>query len=368
MFFTPRIFSGLYMNKKVIQLAFLSLESAKKGLKVSFITAESCDRETGGFSKEILSLSKSCPTLFSTLPKEQTLMKEVAIPKISTRERIKLAETLLCSGGLFKKDSLTFAFLDGFKSTHLFCARNQGIADYLATCRSTGFSPTGLTMPCRALVNFARLICRIEEGNILYLIDDEGLFVEVVGGLLKSSHTFSFEAGSKDSLVAQLRAFLTKEPVGTLWTTGPGALDLGLTNYLQAALGFTVQRPALEARASSHLCHTFALALGSALEGSKHPADQINFRTGRFASRRLRMRGMLQEGLVALHAVAVIVSAFFFGQAWVDRNLVQDEVTLNHEVEMLEKKRAPLPHALQFKRASLRIAELDPQTKNFHYE
>ena len=41
------------MTKKVMQLAFLSLEPSKKGFKVGFITAESCERAKGQFSKEI---------------------------------------------------------------------------------------------------------------------------------------------------------------------------------------------------------------------------------------------------------------------------------------------------------------------------
>lgn len=356
------------MDKKVIQLAFLSLVTSKKGIKVNFITAESCDREKGRFSKEILELSRSCLGLFSTLSKEQTLMKELAIPKVRRKERVKLAETLLCSGGLFKKDSLAFAYCDGPKSTHLFCARSQGITDYLASCRRLGFSPTGLTMPSQALVNFARLICRLEEGCLLHLSDDEGLVVQMAGGRLQSAYTFSFEAGSKESLAAQLRAYFTDAPVNLVWTTGPGALDPGLTNYLQAALGAAFQKPSLEAKASTHLCHTFALALGSALEGSKHPFEQVNFRTGRFASWRLRLRAMLQEGLVALHIAALLIAAYCALSTLIDRQVVLDETALHHEIERLEKTKDPLPHALKCKRASVRIAELDPNARSFQYD
>lgn len=358
------------MTKKAVQLAFLSLESSKKGVKISFITAESCDRAKGQFSREILSLQRNCAVLFSTLPKEQTLTKEVALPKIRQTARMKLAETLLCSGGLFERGSLAFAFCDGPKTNHLFCVRSQAIEEYLTLCRKTVAIPTGLTMPGIALVNFARFICHIEEGSLLHLSDDEGLFVQMVQGELKSAHAFSYEARSNESLAAQLRTFLGhQEKVETIWTTGPGALDLGLTNYLQAALGLAFQRPSLEqAKASSHLCHTFALAIGCALEGSKHPADQVNFRTGRFASQRMLVRSMVQEGLVALHVAAALFSAYFLGQTWLNRDLGQDEIILNQRVAALEKTTARLPHALRYKRAGEQIAQLDPKAESFCYE
>ena len=113
-----------------------------------------------------------------------------------------------------------------------------------------------------------------------------------------------------------------------------------MINYLQAALGALFQKPSFEeAKASSHLCHTFALALGCALEGSKHPREQVDFRTGRFASQRLRLRGMAQEGFVALHVATLIASAFFLGQAYLSKDPTFDEAALKQEVEVLEKKR-----------------------------
>ena len=358
------------MTKKAVQVAFLSLDFVKKGAhpKISFVTAESYERGRGQFSKEIVALSRRSPSLFSILAKEKTLTKEVAIPKIRHSERVKLAETLLCSGGLFEKNSLAFAFYDGGGKTHLFCARRPEIYEFLETCRGESSCPTGLTMPCIALLNFASYICRLEEGSILHLGDDEGLFVQIEKGNISSVHTFSFDSGSKESLAAGLRTFLSHGKVDVIWTTGPGALDPGLTNYLQAALGFAFQRPRLEqARASSQLCHTFALALGCAIEGSKRPQDQIDFRTGRLASRRLRLRGWIQEGLVAVHVAALIVATYFAASVLIGNSPVPDENSLKQDIKVLQEKAGRLPHALKHRRAGEEIAALDPDAKGFSY-
>lgn len=146
------------------------------------------------------------------------------------------------------------------------------------------------------------------------------------GGYVEVTREILFDRGVIDDLVQKLKSLSLisnrEDNAEPIYVTGPLSLDQQWISYLKAALGWNLERLSLERGATpAQLCHTFALAIGAALEPTLPSTRSVNFCRKNFANRKLIRAGLVQEGLVALNACCALATCTLLGHAYLEKDV-----------------------------------------------